>query len=390
MGSTLKFKISIDIPGTADLKPPQLVANCEIEFPGDSDVERAKAAYYKASYEKKLTEVLKEQVKGYAVPLKSMQSDVDKLTSAYEAVTNAPDPFDRVDQIKAAKKQYDELKAEINGYSEYLKGAVANTIDQQILIWHKKFEDQAEDDAEKKIKSDIKWKKVRHVVGIVAVGTLVVAGTALAVFGSVATFGALPIAIAAVGAGFVALGGISSAVKLVVAIRKNWDLEKSAIEKLSKDLEDVSNHLGVTQSKVEGLPKHLDDASRYCSARKQDMQEIRLEITKMDSELRKLSSEIDKMSDYKFKGLQGKQAQIKELTIKKAAAQQKLDAALALDKEMVEIFKKAEVLVGDLRKIPFTGCRSVMDSLKRYATFEGVMSGLDTVTSLGSAATSIG
>lgn len=387
--ATLKFKIQMKIPGTADLTPPELVANCEIEFAGDTDAERAKAAYYQAGYEAKLKAVLSEQVKGYATPLKSMQAEIDKMKAAYNAVTNSTDPFKLLAQIEASKDLQKQIKEKIDGYAKYLEAAVANTVNQQILIWHTKFEKQAQEEAQKKVKSDVNWKKARHIAGIVIVGLLVLGAAAAAIAASIVTFGTLPVIIAALGVASASLGGLTALTKVGLNIKKSWDLEKASIDKLNKDIEDVAVHLGKTQSKVSGLPKHLDDASRYCSIRRENIQIMRKELTELDSTLKKLNSDLGKLSGAKLKAFEGKQAKVAALEAEKAKLQGKLDSALALDAQMVQALENARKLVGDLEKIPFTGCRSVCDSLKRYASADGVIGGIDSVNSVIGSATSL-
>lgn len=391
MGSTLKFKITLPIPGTADLKPPDLVANCEIEFPGDTDAERAKVAYYKASYEAKLKGVLQEQIKHFAVPLKSMQTDIDKLKAAYATATSSSDLSKLVQQIEAAKEQHKELLAKIDEYNKYLQASVGNTVNQQILIWHTKFEKDAQAEAQKKVKSDVAWKKARHIAGIVIVGLLVLGAAAAAIAASIVTFGTLPVVIAGLGVASAGLGGVTGLIKVGANIKKSWDLEKASVDKLSKDLEDVATHLGKTQSKVSGLPKHLDDASRYCSIRRENIQAMRKQMTEIDSSIKKMNSELAKLGGVKVKALEGKQAQIKALEAEKAKVQKNLDAALALDKQMVDLLEQARKMVGELEKIPFTGSRGVADSLKKYASFDGVISGIDSCNAVvGSAASLAG
>jgi chromosome segregation ATPase len=386
MASTIKFKITMKIPGTADLTPPELVANCEIEFPGDTDAERAKAAYYKANYEAKLKAVLAEQIKGYATPLKSMQAEIDKMKAAYNAVTDSTDPFKLVAQIDSAKDLHKQIKEKIAGYASYLEGAVNNTVNQQILIWHTKFEKQSQEEAQKKVKSDIAWKKARHIAGIVIVGILVLGAAAAAIAASIVTFGTLPVLIAGLGVASAALGGLTGLTKVGLNIKKRWDLEKASIDKLNKDLEDVAVHLGKTQSKVSGLPKHLDDASRYCSIRRENIQLMRRQLTETDATLKKLSADLATLNGAKLKAFEGKQAQLKALESEKAKVQQKLDAALALDAEMMQALDNARKLLGELEKIPFTGCRGVCDSLSRYVSADGVIGGIDSVNSvIGSA-----
>lgn len=389
MASTLKFKITLPIPGTTDLKPPELVANCEIEFPGDTDAERAKAAYYKASYESKLKHVLQEQIKHFAVPLKSMQADIDKLKNAYNAATNSTDLGKLAQQIEAAKDLHKELLGKIAEYNKYLAGAVTNTVEQQILIWHTKFEKEAQVEAQKKVKSDVAWKKARHIAGIVVVGLLVLGAAAAAIAASIVTFGTLPVVIAGLGVASASLGGVTALLKVGANIKKSWDLEKASIEKLSKDLEDVSVHLGKTASKVSGLPKHLDDASRYCSIRRENIQQMRKELTEMDGTLKKMNGELAKLNGVKVKALEGKVAEIKKLEAEKAKVQKGLDQALALDKQMMDLLDQARKMVGELEKIPFTGSRGVADSLKKYATFDGVIGQIDACNAVVGGAASL-
>jgi len=75
--------ITEDIPGTEDLKPPKLEATYEFESGGDEDHERVKFDYIAKNFEAEMRKKFQKQIEGFAVPLSSMQKEIDAMKKAY-------------------------------------------------------------------------------------------------------------------------------------------------------------------------------------------------------------------------------------------------------------------------------------------------------------------
>lgn len=389
---TLSFTIKLKIPGTTDLTPPGLAAECNIEMDTDEDHERALWAYYKKHFEKQLKKKLEAQIKNFDTPLKSMQKDLDVIKNDYKKLTNAKTMEALAAQCKSSSAiaKAVELKKEVGKLEEYLAGAVQNIEKQQLLVWKTAFEKEAKAAALKKIKSDIRWKKFRTTIGVVLVGVLVVGGAALGIAASIASFGAVPAAIAIIGVSSASIGGLSALVQTGRSIKSNLDLEKASIAKVSADLDEIAVHLGKTSSKITGLPKHLDDASRFHSLRRESLKKAEAKIASIDRDIAKLRGGLSDVS-----AVQGTSAtsdiekKIKVLEQNKAGASDIVKKCLKRDEELIAVFARARNLVGDLQKIDFTGPRTISDSLGRYKNVDTVLNAVNMVNSVGNNANTL-
>jgi predicted nucleic acid-binding Zn-ribbon protein len=375
--------IEEQIPGTADLVPPKLVATCEFESSGNEDHERIKFAYMEKHFEAEMRKKFKEQIKHFAEPLASMQKDIDALKTVYNAATNSENLTKLLEQIEKAKEQKKKLDEKVAGYADYLKGGVENVAKQQMLVWGGIIEKAAEAEAKKQIKKDIQWKKFRHTAGAIIKGALVVGAAAAGIALSVATMGAATPLLAGLLVGFASLGGFSALVKVGADLKSKYNLEKNSLLNLEKDLKEISVHLGKIESKTTGLPKHLDDASRFCTERQALIKESTQSIDAMTTEIGKLNSSLGAAGDYK--AVKATKEKIKELTQNRDKAKDALKKAEARDAEMADLFKKTRDLIGDLQKIPTVGTRGVTDSVKRYKNVETFIAGMDFVSVVGGA-----
>lgn len=380
-----------DIPGTDDLKPPKLEATYEFENAGDEAHERVKYDYIAKHIESELRKKFKKQIEGFALPLASMQKEIDAMKKAYEAMTSETDPLKLIEQIKAASGSKKSLDDRIKEYNDYLKDAVKNTIEQQILIWAEKIEKEAEAEAKKKIKSDIRWKKFRHVAGAVIKGTLILGAAAAAIAVSIVTFGAAAApALAILGVCFASLGGLTALAKVGRDIKGKYDIEKRALANLDADLKVIQTHLGSIVSKTAGLPKHLDDASRMCTERRGMIQATRQVLDKLSDKAKEAESAMDKVKAAgDFKGIAKQAAVVKKLREQQAKAQTALDAALARDKAFETFIEKARDVVGNLEKIPVLEPRTLSETLKQYMNVDTLINGADLVSSVGGSSASL-
>src|SRR5262245_10186691 len=103
------FTIEEQIPGTADLTPPKLVATIEIESSGNENHERVKFAYMEKHYAPEMTKKFKEQIKNFNVPLASMQKDIDVLKNDYKKATDSDSIKRLLEQIEANKDKKKKL-----------------------------------------------------------------------------------------------------------------------------------------------------------------------------------------------------------------------------------------------------------------------------------------
>ncbi|KQV94669.1 hypothetical protein [Pelomonas sp. Root1237] len=379
--------ITEDIPGTDDLKPPKLEATYEFESGGDEAHERVKFDYIAKNFEAEMRKKFKKQIEGFALPLSSMQKEIDAMKKAYNDMTTETDPLKLVEQIKAASGSKKSLDTKIKEYNDYLKDAVKNTIEQQILVWAEKIEKDAEVEAKKKIKSDIRWKKFRHVAGAVIKGVLILGAAAAAIALTIVTFGAAAPAIAALGVAFASLGGLTALVKVGRDIKGKYDLEKRALANLEADLKVIQTHLGSIANKTAGLPKHLDDASRMCTERRGMIQATRAVLDKLAVKAREAQ---DKMEVVKaagdFKGITKQAAVLKKLHDEQTKAQTAIEQAQQRDKEFEAFIDKARGVVGDLEKIPVLAPRTLLETVKQYANMDTLINGADLISSVGGSA----
>ncbi|WP_457322326.1 hypothetical protein [Roseateles sp. P5_E11] len=379
--------ITEDIPGTDDLKPPKLEATYEFESGSDEAHERVKFDYIAKNFEAEMRKKFKKQIEGFALPLSSMQKEIDAMKKAYNDMTTETDPLKLVEQIKAASGSKKSLDTKIKEYNDYLKDAVKNTIEQQILVWAEKIEKDAEVEAKKKIKSDIRWKKFRHVAGAVIKGVLILGAAAAAIALTIVTFGAAAPAIAALGVAFASLGGLTALVKVGRDIKGKYDLEKRALANLEADLKVIQTHLGSIANKTAGLPKHLDDASRMCTERRGMIQATRAVLDKLAVKAREAQ---DKMEVVKaagdFKGITKQAAVLKKLHDEQTKAQTAIEQAQQRDKEFEAFIDKARGVVGDLEKIPVLAPRTLLETVKQYANMDTLINGADLISSVGGSA----
>ncbi len=391
--ATTKVSILIkeSIPGTADLQPPDLEASYTFEVDGDEEHERIKMAYIKKNFESTMRQKFKEQIKGFALPLASMQKDIDKLKAIFNALTTETNPLKLAEQIHKAKDQKDAIDTQIQEYGKYLKDAVANIEKQQLLIWAQKVEEEAEKEAKKKIKSDIRWKKARHVAGAVIKGTLVLGAAAAAIAVTIVTFGAAAPVFAAMAVAFASLGGATALYKTGSDIKGKYNLEKRALANLEEDLKTIQTHLGAIANKTTGLPKHLDDASRLCTERQsliKSSAELLANLDVQAKEIRSSLSSLKGVGDLKF--IKSKEAALQKIEKEQAKAQKTISDAQVRDAEFSAFLDKARVTLGELNKIPVVGSRGVLDSLQRYKNVDSLVNGLDAVSSIGGAAAGLG
>ena len=383
--------ITEDIPGTEDLKPPKLEATYEFESGGDEDHERVKFDYIAKNFEAEMRKKFQKQIEGFAVPLSSMQKEIDAMKKAYNAMTSETDPLKLIEQIKAAAGSKKAIDTQIKEYNDYLKDAVKNTIEQQILIWAEKIEKDAEAAAKKKIKSDIRWKKFRHVAGAVLKGLLILGAAAAAIAVSIVTFGAAAApALAILGVCFASLGGLTALVKVGRDIKGKYDLEKRALANLEADLKAIQTHLGQVVSKSAGLPKHLDDASRMCTERRAMIQTTRAVLDKLVAKNKEAEAAMDKVKAAgDFKGIAKQGAVLKKLAEQQAKAQTALSDAQERDKKFEAFIDKARSVVGDLGKIPVLESRTLGETVKQYMNLDTLINGADLVSSVGGSAASL-
>lgn len=373
-----------EIPGTADLKPPKLELTYEVESPGTEEHERVKFDYIVKHFETEMRKKFRKQIDAFAVPLQSMQRDIDKLRTAYDAVTTATDPFklkEEIDKAVALKKALDDA---VKDYATYLAGAVNNLAQQQVLAWAPTLEKEAEDAARKKIKGDIRWKKVRHVMGAVVKGTLILAGAAAAIALSVGTLGTAAPLIAALGVAFAGLGGLHALYKVGNDIKGKYDLEKRALANLESDLKEVLTHLGAVVSKTAGLPKHLDDASRLCTERRALIQSTRSELDQLGAKAKDADTKLAQLRSLgDLKGIARQAGVVKRISEEQAKTQKALDAALARDKAFEEFVDRARAVMGDLARIPVVPTRTLVESMKQYVNTDVLGTAVESVSAIG-------
>jgi hypothetical protein len=272
---------------------------------------------------------------------------------------------------------------------------VDNVKNQQLAIYAKKYEVEALAAAQKAVKRDLRNKKIRHIVGVVLRGALVLTIAAAAIASVVLTFGATAVVFAAFGAAAAGLGGISALGKTGKSIFDIRNLEQRSMGLLTQDLDDVATQLGKSEGKVKGLSKHIGDVSQYYTERKNKTNELHGELKKLGESLGKLRSEVDKLKNTapKLSKLHAKQ-NAKLQTAEKAyqVSRDKFLASAKRDAEIKDLLDKAKVLVGDLNKIPFQGSKSVLDGLKKFkpSSADDVFSAVDTLSSLTGAVGGVG
>ena len=212
----------------------------------------------------------------------------------------------------------------------------------------------------------------------------------MAIAASIASFGAVPAAIAIIGVTSASIGGLTALIQTGRNIKANLDLEKASISKVSADLDEIAVHLGKSSSKISGLPKHLDDASRFHSLRREAIKKADAKINEIDKDIAKLRKGLADLAavktDSKASDIEKK---IKGLEKEKASAQDCIKKCGKRDDELSAVLARAKKLVGDLQKIDFTGPRTLCDSLGRHKNIDSVLNAVNTVNSVANNANTL-
>ncbi len=376
--ATRNITIERTIKGTADLNPPNIQAKFELTMDADEDHERVRWAYFEKNYENHVTKRLEDQIKYFAVPLKSMQKEIDGFREEYNQIKKGS--FSSLaNHIKEAQKKMAQIQKKIREYNDYLAKAVQNIEKQQAPIWHMEIDQKAKKEAEKKIRKEIFWKKFRTVLKVVVVGTLVIAGAALAIAASIASFGALPAAIGVIGIVCAGIGGLSALAKTGLQIKNVWDLESKSLDKIRKDLSVLEVNLGKVSSKVDGLPKHLDDASRFHTLRQKKLEETNTQVIELDRQLKELNAKLSVLRGMNPlpKDVPKIEKTMKDMIKQKNDAVKVIKECMKRDEELNKLYEEARQLIGDLKKIPFTGPKSLGASLERHKNFDSLITAVD-------------
>ena len=375
---TKEIVINLKGPSTKNLKPPELEARYTIEMDGDPELEGTMWAYYEKYFTKLATKKLQEQLNAMKTPLGSMQKEIDAMMDAYNKVTSAKDFDTLLRQIEDARDQHAKISKDIKDYQEnYIPAMVKNFEVQTLMAWGETFQVEAEKAARKAIGREIKWKKFRKIAGVVLKTTLVLAGTAVAVMATIASFGTAPAIVAGIGAAAMGLSKLGALKKSYADIKKAANSEKAALDNLSVDLKEISAHLGKTENKNKGLAKHLKEASKFYTLRKNLLAETSAKVEKVNTDLQdykkkvaQLKSKVDKEPDV----IKKNEKKIAELTKARDKYLKIIKECKAKDKQMKKLFKEAGDLVGSLSKIDFGASRSISDMLARYKNFDSVIS----------------
>src|SRR5471032_3246086 len=97
---------TVDIPKTADLRPPALVCDWEVEVDGTEPYDKALLDYFKKNYGDGLKKVMSEQAKNFSVPLNSMQKDIDDMKKALAFIHNEPNAVKVMEAMVDFQKKY--------------------------------------------------------------------------------------------------------------------------------------------------------------------------------------------------------------------------------------------------------------------------------------------
>jgi chromosome segregation ATPase len=318
----------------------------------DLDYEQAKWAYYKKNYETDLKKKLQEQINYLAKPLASMQKDIDELRKSYEAAGKAKDWETLLKNVKEVTKAYDELEKARKEYSDYAEKAVENFEKQTLLAWHGVFEQEAEKNAIKQIKGEVKWKAIRVRTGIALKGTAIILGVAATVAASIASFGVAPLALIIVIASLEGLNAVGGSYKLIKTTLANAvNMEDASVKKIAADLEQIKTMMGTIGDKSGGLPKHLSEASKHHSLRREKIKEADKQVDVLATEIKKLKDKLPGLRGINPELVKKEEDKIKSLENKKTALEKSIQKSMKTDEEMNKVFKEAEDLVGDLKKI---------------------------------------
>ena len=253
---------------------------------------------------------------------------------------------------------------------------VKNFEQQTLLAWGDAFQAEAEKAAKKAIGREIKWKKFRKIAGVVLKTTVLVAGTAVAIMATIASFGTAPAIVAGIGAAAMGIAKLGALKKTYGDIKKAANSEKAALDNLSLDLKEIAIHLGKTENRNKGLAKHLKEASQFYTLRKELMKKTNAKVAKINTQL-----DIYKKKVALLKGKVKKQPEVIRKNQKKITALTKaknkylqiIKTCQTKDKEMKKLFKEAGDLIGALNRIDYGAPRSLSDMLGRYKNFDSVI-----------------
>ena len=363
---TLKGSFTIKIPTTKDLTPPDLECAWEAEFEGEPEYEKALLAFFKKSYESGLKKAMESQAKNFDVPLKSMQKDIDGMAKELETIKAVTTPAAAEKAMEAFKKKYPKTLAEqVLEYTEYLKAAVKNIKDQQMLVYGKKYEQEANEAARSAVKKELNAKKFRIVAGVVLKGVLALSVLAAGIAATVLTFGGAAVVFAVIGAVTVGVGGVSTLQKTGKSIYDIRNLEQRSLESLLSDLENVNGQLGKVEDKTTGLSKRFADVSLYYSQRRMETKALDSTLQEFQTNLTKLKTEYAKLASSMPKLVAAQGAKIAAAEKACSVAQAKFDASSARDAELKKALDDAQKVIGDLSKIPFGATKSVLSGLNK-------------------------
>lgn len=388
----LSGKFVISLPKTADLSPPDLVCEWEAECDGADEFDKVLVAYFSKHYEAGLKEIMEAQCKAFAVPLKSMQEEIDEIKKEVKAIEDIVDVDAALKALQDfAKRHKKDLDTLVKEYNKYLEDAVDNVQRQQLRIFGSKFEDEALEHAKKKLKTDLRNKKIRQRVGVVIRGALTLSAVAAGVVMTVGTFGLAAVALATVGAVIFGLGGLSKFARTALDIKEMWNVEAHSIRALTESLEELQKQLGEAVGKKSTLFKHIDDVSALYSRRRLATEALFKEVERLDGELAKLGSDMAKVKDTHPDLHASLSKKFDKLDKTLAQARANHEKAKKQDAETKAVLESAKDLIGDLNKVPFERANSVVDALKRLKptnasqaldAADSVLDAIDTVAGL--------
>jgi hypothetical protein len=306
-----------------------------------------------------------------------LTKEIDQMVAAYHKVTAAKDMGTLLTQIENARDQHAAIKQKLKFYQEdYIPGMVKNFEVQTLLAWGDTFQAAAEKAAKKAIGREIKWKKFRKIAGVTLKTTLVVAGAAVGVMATIASFGTAPAIVAGIGAAAMGIAKLGALKKSYGDIKKAANSEKAALDNLATDLKAIATHLGKTENKNKGLAKHLKEASKFYTLRKDLLAKTNAKVNKVNAQLlaykkkvAQLKGKVKKEPDV----IKKNEKKIAELTKARDKYMQTIKTCQAKDKEMKKFFKQANDLIGSLNRIDFGAPRSLSDMVGRYRNFDSVV-----------------
>jgi prefoldin subunit 5 len=359
-------KFVISLPKTEDLSPPDLVCEWEAGCDGADEFDKVLVAYFAKNYESGLKDIMEAQCKAFAVPLKSMQEEIDDIKKEVKSIQALTDVQALLEATQAFEKKHKkDLDTLVKEYNKYLEDAVDNVRRQQLRIYGSKFEDEALAYAKKKVKSDVKKKEIRQRVGVVIRGTLTVSALVAGVLATVATFGLAAPALAAVGAVIFGMGGLSKIGRTALDVKDMWNAESHSLNVLNEQLESLQQQLEQVDGKRSSLFKHIDDVSAQYSKRRLATEAISKEVDRLDADITKLESQMSRLKGSHAALHASLTKQVDKLRKSLILAMGNHEKANRRDAELRAALEKAKELVGDLNKIPFERANSVVDVFKR-------------------------